>query len=211
MTRAPASDPWITIAGPNPQAGMRLFCFPYAGGSSLIYRQWHESLPYDVEVCLVQLTGRGSRLMETPYKRVGPLVEAVAGAIQPLLDRPFAFFGHSMGAIICFELARHLRRQRPDTQPAYLFVSGRRAPQFPDTDRVTYDLPEPELIAELRRLHGTPQEVLEHPELMRLMLPLLRADFELVQTYEYTPEPPLGCPIAVFGGLQDYEVPRESL
>ena len=203
-------NPWLSIYRPQPSASLRLFCFPYAGGTSLIYRSWAESLPPQVEVCPVQLPGRGERLRERPYTRVGPLVEAVAGNLVTHLDKPFAFFGHSMGAIIAFELARHLRRTR-GLQPAHLFISGRRAPQLPESDRITYNLPEAELIEELRLLSGTPPEVLAHPELMRLMLPVLRADFELLQTWEYRPEPPLDCPITVCGGLEDREVSREKL
>lgn len=210
MTQTKVNSAWLTIYRANPTASLRLFCFPYAGGASLIYRQWPDNLPSKVEVCPVQLTGRGSRLREAPYTKVEPLVEALMQVLLPYMDKPFAFFGHSMGAIISFELARRLRRDNAP-QPVHLFVSGRRAPQLSETDRITYNLPEPELLDELRRLNGTPREVLENPELMRLMLPLLRADFELVQTYEYRSEPPLEYPISVFGGLQDHEVNRESL
>jgi medium-chain acyl-[acyl-carrier-protein] hydrolase len=127
-----------------------------------------------------------------------------------MLATPFAFFGHSMGAMISFELARRLRREH-DREPIHLFVSGRRAPQLPITEPPTYNLPEPQLIEDLRRLNGTPRAVLENPELLQLVLPLLRTDFEVCQTYTYTPQAPLSCPITVFGGLQDTEAPRESL
>ena len=203
-------DRWFAYPRPNPQARLRLFCFPYAGGSALVYRNWPDLVPKDIEVCLLNLPGRGGRLAEEPHTRLLPLAEAVGEAIVPHLDKPFAFFGHSMGALIGFELARHLRRQdRP--QPAHLFVSGRAAPQVPAADPVTYDLPEDEFIRELRRLNGTPGEVLEHPELMHLVLPLLRADFSVCETYEYTAEPSFDFPITAFGGLQDDEAPRESL
>lgn len=138
------------------------------------------------------------------------MVVAIAEAIKPYLDRPYAFFGHSMGAMISLDLARLLRSEQVQPPPLHLFVSGRRAPQLPATSRHTYDLPEAEFIEELRRLNGTPREVLEHPELMQLMIPLLRADFSVCQTYEYAPEPPLSCPITVFGGVED-ETGREQL
>jgi medium-chain acyl-[acyl-carrier-protein] hydrolase len=115
-----------------------------------------------------------------------------------------------MGAIISFELARHLRREH-GCDPLHLFVSGRQAPQIPDMQPRIYDLPEAEFLVELRRLNGTPAEILEHPELIQLVLPLLRSDFELVQTYTYSDDYPLNCPITVFGGLQDKEVSREQL
>jgi medium-chain acyl-[acyl-carrier-protein] hydrolase len=126
------------------------------------------------------------------------------------MDRPFALYGHSMGALIAYELARRLR-EAGRAEPVHLFVSGCRAPQLADTRDVTYDLPDPEFIEELRRLKGTPSEVLEHEELLRLVLPLLRADFAVAQTYRYSEGPPLGCPLTAVGGLQDEEVTREQL
>jgi medium-chain acyl-[acyl-carrier-protein] hydrolase len=189
---------------------MRLFCFPYAGGGALIYRNWSNNLPSSVEVLPVQLPGRGNRILDAPFTEMSALVPATAESLLPYLDKPFAFFGHSMGAIISFELTRHLRREN-GPQPVALFVSGGRAPQVPDEDPIKYNLPEPEFIEELRRLNGTPPEVLENSELLQLMIPLLRADFSLVETYEYASEPPLKCPIFAFGGLQDVDVKREQL
>lgn len=195
---------------PRREATLRLFCFPYAGGSALVYRNWAERLPVQVEVCPVQLPGRGHRLREPAISQMLPLADAVMREIRPLMDKPFAFFGHSMGATLAFEIARLLRKSEA-AQPSHLFVSGRSAPQVIDTDPPTYNLPEPELLEELRRLNGTPPEVLDEPELLTLMLPLIRADFEAIQTYPYVEEPPLGCPISVYGGLQDDDVSRESL
>jgi medium-chain acyl-[acyl-carrier-protein] hydrolase len=210
MASAITTNRWLGLGKPNPQAKLRLFCFPYAGGGSLIFRRWGEGLPESVEVCSVQLPGREMRLREMAFTRMMPLVQAIAEAMLPYFDKPFAFFGHSMGATISFELARHLRREY-SLQPEQLFVSGRSAPQIPNTDPPTYHLPEERFIEELRRLSGTPKEVLEHKELLGVLLPLLRADFELIQTYQYTVEPPLDCPISAFGGLQDEEVGRNIL
>lgn len=210
MTSSHIATPWFTSQRLNPLARLRLFCFPYAGGGAPIYRLWPQSLPSEIEVCVGQLPGRGTRLREQPFTSLDALVEAAAEAIAPLLDKPFALFGHSMGAMISFELARKLREQgRP--QPVHLFVSGRRAPQLPNRDTMSYNLPEAELGQELLRLNGTPREVLEHPELMELMLPLLRADFSVVETYVYRPGVPLDCPLTAFGGLRDAEVSREQL
>jgi len=205
MASAINTNRWVGLSKPSPQAKVRLFCFPYAGGGSLIFRRWAESLPSSVEVCPVQLPGRETRLHEMAFTRMTPLVQTIAEAMLPYFDKPFAFFGHSMGATISFELSRHLRREY-GIEPEHLFVSGRSAPQTPDTDPPTYHLPEEDFIEELRRLNGTPKEVLEHKELLGLLLPLLKADFELIQTYQYTVEPPLDCPISAFGGLQDEEV-----
>ncbi|HEV2800643.1 MAG TPA: alpha/beta fold hydrolase [Pyrinomonadaceae bacterium] len=203
---------WVGRLAPNPQARLRLFCFPYAGGSAHAFRAWPEKLSrIGVEVCPVQLPGRGSRMSETPYTRLAPLVEAIAAGLRPLLDKPYAFFGHSMGALTAFELARLLRREGAPALPAHLFLSAASAAHLVEFERPTYDLPEAEFIEELRRLSGTPPEVLEHPELLSLLIPLLRADFAVCQTYEYAPEAPLNCPITAFGGLEDDEVPRARL
>jgi medium-chain acyl-[acyl-carrier-protein] hydrolase len=115
-----------------------------------------------------------------------------------------------MGALIGYELARRLREEgRPE--PLHLLVSGCRAPQSADTRDIIYDLPEPEFVEHLRRFKGTPTEVLEHEELLRLMLPLLRADFAVAQTYRYREGAPLGCPLPAIGGLEDEETTREQL
>lgn len=137
------------------------------------------------------------------------ILRELSRSIRPYLDLPFAFFGHSMGALLSFEFARLLRKEQ-GIRPAHLFVSGCRALQLHNPDRPTYNLPEPEFIEELRRLGGTPAEVLEHPELLGLILPLLRADFEVCQTYRYTPALPLDCPITAFGGTED-QTGREEL
>jgi medium-chain acyl-[acyl-carrier-protein] hydrolase len=204
---------WVGLPIPNSQAALRLFCFPYAGGSAQAFRAWPDKLMrrVSVEVCPINLPGRASRMKETPHTRLAPLVEAIAGGIRPFLDeKPFAFFGHSMGALTCFELARELRRTDAPA-PAHLFLSGCSAAQLVHFDRPTYDLPETEFIEELRRLSGTPPEVLEHPELLSLLIPLLRADFAVCQTYEYAAGEPLDCHITAFGGTQDDEVPLVRL
>lgn len=201
---------WITYASPKKEARLRLFCFPCAGGSALMYRRWAEALPPDVAVYPVQLPGRGTRRAEKPFTNIKPLVEALLPVIAPYSDKPFAMFGHSMGASIAFELARQLRRVH-GVEPRRLFVSGRRAPHLPKLRRPLHDLPEDEFIEELRRLNGTPPEVLADRQLMELMIPLLRADFSVAETYEFQPGEPLGCPITVFGGVSDEHVEREAL
>jgi len=203
------SNPWLISRKRQSEAVVRLFCFPYAGGSSTIFHKWPQDLPSWIDVFAVQLPGHGSRLDEPPVTNLHRLVEMIEPALLPHLGQSFAFFGHSMGAMISFELARTLR-DKHSLQPTHLFVSGRPAPQLP-VEKPTYNLPEAEFAEELRRLNGTPPDVLEHSELMKLMLPILRADFELVQTYSYTPRPPLDCPITAFGGWEDQSVSRESL
>ena len=208
--QATASSRWIANLKANPNATLKLFCFPYAGGAAVGFRAWQAGLPSFVEVNPVELPGRGRRLAEPGRRNLIELVREMSEELRPLFDRPFAFFGHSMGAMLGFELARRLRAVN-GPQPVHLFVSGRRAPQLSEQRRPTYNLPDAELIDELRRLNGTPAEVLENMELMQFMLPLLRADFEMVQTYKYEPEAPLQCPITAFGGLEDGEENRELI
>lgn len=190
---------------PNPQARLRLFCLPYAGGAASVFRDWSGGLPADVEVCPIQFPGRGTRLMEPPYSSLSLLVEALAEALLPLLDKPFALFGHSLGSLVSFELARQLRANHR-ARPARLFVSAGPAPQIPHRELPIHDLPEKEFAAELRRLNGTPGELLEDKELMDIVIPSLRADFALYESYRYVSEPPLNCPISTYGGLSDQRV-----
>lgn len=187
-----------------------MFCFPYAGGGASAYRGWGGTLS-EVEVCPVQLPGRESRLRDAPFEQPEPLVLALADALQPYMqDLPFVFFGHSMGAMLGFELSRELRR-RGQPLPLHLFVSGRRAPQVPDDDEPIHALPEAEFIAKLRELNGTPEEVLQHKELMKLLIPVLRADFSVNETYAYREEEPLDVGISAFGGIGDQEVSRDQV
>ncbi|MEM6614734.1 MAG: thioesterase II family protein [Cyanobacteria bacterium P01_C01_bin.72] len=210
MTTKQTSQSWTICPKSNATAKLRLFCFHYAGGGAASFRTWSNNLPSSVEVHLVELPGRGFRLKEKAFASLDPLVIATANALHHHLDKPFAFFGHSMGGLLCFELAR-LLRQKHGLHPTHLFVSAYRAPQLPDPDPPIYNLPDSEFIAELKDLEGTPQKVLENAELMQLLMPTLRADFAVVDTYKYTAEPPLNCPITAFGGLQDREVSYEEL
>jgi medium-chain acyl-[acyl-carrier-protein] hydrolase len=203
-------DIWFPYVKRNPAARIRLFCFPYAGGSALIFRNWINFFDSQVEVYPVQFPGRGQRIRETPFTGMGTLLDALRDAIFGYLDKPFIFFGHSMGATISFELAHKLSRER-GRDVAHLIVSGRKAPQIPDRHPLTFDLPEPEFVKELRRLKGTPPEALKNQELLTLLLPLIRSDFELIQTYRYMPKSPLSCGITAMGGADDDDVSCEDI
>jgi len=159
---------------------------------------------------LVHLPGRGKRFGEQPFTRLKLLVDTIADRIRGAVGHPFALYGHSMGAIITFELARELRR-RYRVEPVGLFISGSRAPHAARSEEPFFDLPDAEFIAKILELNGTPREVLDSPDTRELFLPLLRADFEIMDTYIYKPESPLSCPITVYGGLQDQEVPVTDL
>lgn len=207
----PSRNAWTLYARRNPAARMRLFCFPYAGGGATIYSTWWRMLPAEVEVVAVQPPGREARIAEPPFHDLAALVREMHRQLLPeLRELPFALFGHSNGALMAFELARTLRRSG-GPMPLHLFASGRPAPQLELEDPPVHDLPEAEFIEELRRLKGTPEEVLQHEELLRLVIPLLRADFSLAETYRYASEPPLPLPLSAYGGAQDLEVPPEQI
>ncbi|MCP3958837.1 MAG: thioesterase [bacterium] len=207
---APTNDPWFAFLEPRPRARMRLFCFPFAGGGAQAYRTWPTEMPEEIEVLPVQLPGRERRLREMPFVRMEPLIDALARVLDPYLDLPFAIFGHSMGGAIGYEVARRLVSDR-GLSPVHLLVSARHAPHKTPEDKADYALPDAELVERLREMNGTPAEVLEHPELMALMLPLIRADFELNDTYRAVDRPPLECPVTAFGGLRDKEVTQRDL
>jgi len=206
-----AADSWIVLPRPNPRARLRLFCFPYGGAGASIFRAWPQSLPEAVEVCAVQLPGRETRLREEPFTDVPGVVRTLAQALAPRLTVPFAFFGHSLGAFIGFELARELRKQNAGV-PIHMFVSGQRAPQIPAPLPPLYQLPDGEFIEAMqRRYNGIPAVVRQSVELMQVLLPLLRADFTMNDTYAYVDDRPLDCPISCFGGQQDPETTKETL
>lgn len=205
MTVPPEKDVWVQRPRPTPGARLRLLLIPHAGAGASAFRGWAEALPPEVEVCPVQLPGRENRMREPAFDRVPPLVEALAGALERWRDLPYAVFGHSNGALIGFELARHARRAGTPG-PLHLFASGRRAPHLAGRQRPVHQLPQPELVAELAALGGMPRELLAHPELMDLLVPLLRADMALAETYAPTDEPPLSIPITVYTGTEDVKV-----
>ncbi|MBD1915174.1 MULTISPECIES: thioesterase [Cyanophyceae] len=202
---------WFKCLNPSSREALRLFCFPYAGGNSAIFRPWLNQLPASaqIELCPLHLPGREARLRELLVTDLAALVQTLSQALQPHLDQPFAFFGHSLGALISFELARQLQAQGAPL-PLHLFVSGCRAPQLL-RNKGLHTLPDQALLAELQALKGTPQQVLNNPELMQWLLPTLRADFSIFETYIYHEQRPLACDISVFGGLNDLEAPAASL
>jgi medium-chain acyl-[acyl-carrier-protein] hydrolase len=199
-TRAVSANRWLGCYEPRPSARLRLFCFPFAGGSASAYRGWSVGLPHDVEVCPIQLPGREDRFTEPAYRRIAELVPVLVDVLTPLLDVPFAFYGHSMGSLIAFELAHELRaRGRPG--PFALFPAAHQAPSIPH-EEVVSELPEAELLAHVERMDNT-APLLEHPELLRLILPTLRRDFALCDTYVFVARAKLTSRIIAFGGQGD--------
>ncbi|HEX2209941.1 MAG TPA: thioesterase domain-containing protein [Longimicrobium sp.] len=201
---------WTVFPSPNPNARLRLFCFPYAGGGATIFATWPRALPPEVEVVAVQPPGREARIAEKPYGDLGQLVDAMLPQLLPHFDRPFAFYGHSNGWLMAFELARTLRRTG-GPMPRHLFVGGRPAPQVGRDEENIHALPHDEFLAALRRYAGTPEEILQNAEIMELIEPVLRADFSLGETYHWVPEPPLDLPISAFAGERDDEVTLDEV
>lgn len=193
-------SPWFPVRRPDAKSEIRLFCLPYAGGSAAVFAAWAAALPGWVDVVPLELPGRGLRANETPLREMSALVDALAEAAAPLLDLPYAVFGHSMGASIAIELAR-----ATPCEPVHAFVSAARAPHV--HRRALHTLSQAELLDEVRRMGGMPEEVLASDELVRRFVPLLRADFELVDTRARGPKgrPLAQTPITAFGGLEDLD------
>ncbi|MFI6093788.1 thioesterase II family protein [Streptomyces sp. NPDC051218] len=185
---------------------MRLLCVPYAGGGESVYAGWRSLLPADTELLLATLPGRGVRILEPPVLSLAEVVRAIADALAPWGDRPLALFGHSAGALVCFELAHELFAR--GSPPCHLLVSACQTPrhlrgQAADLSR----LPDDELTRELVRIGGMPPALLSSPELLALFMPAIRADLAMVSGYLPPDRPPLPCPITALGGLADQEVP----
>jgi surfactin synthase thioesterase subunit len=207
-TEIKAGQWWLrsSYAATNP---VRLFCFPYAGGGPAVFSGWPTLLGKEYEVCAFSLPGRGARVREAYLGSLDEILENAYEHIQPLLDVPFMFFGHSMGALIAFELARLLHRKRR-LLPHVLFVSGARSPQTA-WRRKTFDLPKDEFLEELYRLNGIPEELIREKGFIDMFLPALRADFRICQTYTFTAGDLLPVPIHIFGGIDDPDVTKEDL
>lgn len=197
---------------PPAQPRLRLICLPYAGGGAALYRPWRALAGHAIDVCAVELPGRGVRFGEPPISDMASLCDGLVAAIEPLLDGvPVAVFGHSMGARIAFELAL-----RFDGRIAHLFASGSPAPGdrsrygAAGDRRASAQLDDRAFKQRLRELGGTPPEVLDDPELMARVLPVVRADFTLIERYQAAPQARVSCPITVFAGVDDPGVSAAS-
>jgi len=204
------SEKWFVRFSKSEKPQLRLFCFHHAGGGASAFNNWCDTLPGQVELCAVQLPGRERRFREEPYRRIATLVADFVEEIRRYAGVPFAFFGHSMGACIAFEVAIRLQAKGLP-EPIQLFLAGRKAPNFPDEEPPLHDLPKDELIAKLRSIGGTSAIVFEHKELLDFILPALRADFEILDTYRYEQAEPLRCPIAAYGGKEDVRVSEDAV
>jgi surfactin synthase thioesterase subunit len=192
---------WLRCAEARPYATTRLVCFPHAGGSAVAFRSWQRRIAPSVEVHAVQYPGRGDRLDDAIIDDAATLVREVSAELRSLSDRPLALFGHSMGALIAYEVARGL--DSLGAAPVHLFVSGCRPPDHHDRGPGLSELDDEELAEVLAAMGGTDVEVLADPELREMVLPYVRADFRLVETYTYKPDPPLSAPVTSLVGAAD--------
>ncbi|MFI6513271.1 thioesterase II family protein [Streptosporangium sp. NPDC050855] len=193
-----ATDLWLRRYHPSPRGAVQVVCFPHAGGSASYYHPLSATLAPSAEVLAVQYPGRQDRRGEPLFRGIHPLADRIAEVLLREEERPRAFFGHSMGAIIAFEVARRLG----DRGPGLLFASGRRAPSR-DRLETVHLLGENGLIAHLQEVNGAEAAFLEDEEIRELVLPVIRSDYRAIETYRPADLTPLSCPIVALTGDAD--------
>jgi surfactin synthase thioesterase subunit len=199
----PLSSLWIARPRRRPEARFRLFCFPRAGGGVASFRNWADTCHSEIEAVLIQPPGRENRLREQPLFSMESLVSAVADSIIELLDKPYVVYGHSLGAKIALETVRELRR-RGSPEPVHFFAGASAGPSVPWPHPPLHHLSDRRLLEEVQqRYGGVPQEVFANPDLWPLLVPALRADLTVLETYRYKEDAPLSCPITCFCGTED--------
>ena len=201
---------WLVTPRPNPNALIKLFCFPYAGGNAATYLPWAKRLQQSVELTAIQPPGRSNRMFEQPLSNMPELIEELIKVIPERIDRPYVFFGHSLGSRVAFELMTQFAK-RGITLPIHFIASGSKAPHIPAREQSIYHLSDKEFIRELRELQGTPEVILDNEELMELCLPLLRADFEIAETHIYKEKISFNFTASVFGGTDDVDISESDL
>ncbi len=202
--RRDSGNPWLPHRTFREGASLRLFCFPFAGGAAHVFRPWVTAFPPTIEVCPLQPPGRWTRLKEPPFREMRPMVLSVVDAFQAeFVERPYALFGYSVGALVAFEVAREVRR-RGLRAPALLIVGARSAPHLPLPARRLHELGDDALVAGIESLYGAlPAAALASPELRALFLGVIRADLEVFERYTYVPEEALDVPLIAMGGVND--------
>ncbi|GAB2771846.1 thioesterase II family protein [Amycolatopsis magusensis] len=206
VTSTPDTGLWLRRYHPARPGAPRVICFPHAGGSASWYHPMSAALSPKAEVFSVQYPGRQDRRGERPVDDLADLAGRVAGVLAGLADRPLVFFGHSMGAVVAFEVARAFAARGLEA-PAHLVASGRRAPDTHRDERV-HERDDDGVIAELKLLSGTDTRVLGDEEILRMIMPAVRADYRAIETYRCAPGSPLDCPVTVLTGDSD---PKTSL
>jgi len=199
---------WFIRPAPKVKPKLRLICFAYAGGNASLFYDWHQYLPYEVELLLIQLPGRANRIMEPALDSMCQIMQALLSFANELTATPYILFGHSLGSRIAFELAYQLQKLGKK-EPQHLIASASRAAHLKREAQPSYLLPDDEFIRELQGLNGTPDVILNNNELLQLLLPLLRADFKVAECYQSLPEK-IACDFTVLIGTQDVDVGYED-
>lgn len=201
---------WIVRFGATSDPALRLFCFPYAGSGAHVYRSWASALPPSVELCAIQLPGRGRRLQESLYTSMTSLVDTVTRVLAPDLDRPSVVFGHSLGGLTGFAFVRAVRQASGLVTPMHLGVSGHVAPHLPDPNPELHEMSDDELLELLGTYGGTPDEIIGNEEMMEVFLPIVKADLQILESYTYRRETILSCSISAHCGRDDPRVPDRA-
>jgi surfactin synthase thioesterase subunit len=210
MTETLGSE-WLVCPRPQPAARARLVCCHHAGGTASTFRSWSARLPDWIELWAVQLPGRESRVKEPLVEDLHEITARLApSVVDHLADRPLALFGHSMGALVAYELARRLSAHNR-SWPDWLFVSGRNAPHRPRVTDSMHLADDETLVGRLREIGGTPELVLQDPGFREMLLPIYRADLAVCNTYEHHLGEPLRCPMTILGGADDTEASPDGL
>lgn len=201
---------WFKVYQSSPTPKLRLFCFPYAGGSAQIFSQWAQHLPSHVDLFAIQSPGRGRRFSEKPIGCLSTKVDLLHQEILPYTDVPYVFIGHSNGALLAFELARELQKSG-NCNLKHIVLSAKRAPQLPRLKPAIHALPQEQFLAQLKAYNFTPDEVLENAELMEIFIPMLRADFSLSDTHQFQVKPSLEADASLYWGNEDDDIPKEDI
>jgi len=201
---------WFVVPKPNESAAIRLFCFPYAAGNAATYVSWHERLPEEVELVAIQPPGRASRIEEKGIESMQELVEELCCHIEPLIDRPYVLFGHSLGSRIAFEFALEAQK-RNWRLPSHFIASGSNAPYVCRQHKRIHHLNDEAFVEGLKRFQGPTEIIANNPKLLELFMPLLRADFSVADTYYRSAEEKLSCEASIFGGDEDTDAPEHQL
>lgn len=190
---------------------IKLFCIPYAGGSAAVYSRWKKLVNPLIELKQVELPGRGSRMNESLIDNIPDIVRNIFKEIKDQIKPPYALFGHSMGALITYELCKKIK-QEGYPSPVHIFFSGKQGPQIKLKGLNCYNLPEDEFIKHILNYNGTNEAVFKNKELASLFIPILRADFKMVETYKFDrTDDYLECDVSVFSGTDDRAVSWEDL
>jgi medium-chain acyl-[acyl-carrier-protein] hydrolase len=210
MEFAMRQNNWIVNPRPRPQADLRLICFPYAGGGAASFFSWADLLPTNIELIAIQPPGRASRIDEPPINEMDQLVDSLMSVADLLVDKPYVVFGHSLGSRVAFEFMRRCQ-SAGQRLPQHFIASASRGPHVRSLKEAISDLPDDAFLQELKRLNGTPEEILNNKELMAIYLPLIRADFKISESYHLETDVQFDLPLTVFGGTCDHDVPERHL